>query len=193
MHSIDLLEHWLVEVDTDPKFREYMVEYAKGQGGRTMMEICRGMDHRYRKVAESQDAIGWRRFMEGMICCGLQGLQEIYTTVDGSNVTGEQWATGVIIKLLKITHRQWLYHCIQVHDRFSGIQATQQKEELQMVIEAQQDMGWEDLVEEDQYLAEVNLEDLEHTSSKKTGILASHDSGGAGGKSTPEAITNQCS
>ena len=128
-----------------------------------MTEICRGMDHRYRKVAEEQDAIGWRRFMEGMICRGLQGLQEIYTTVSVSNITEEQWATGVIIKLLKTTHGQWLYRCVQVHDRFSGIQATQQKEKLQMAIEAQQDMGWEDLVEEDQYLAEVNLEDLEHT------------------------------
>ncbi len=125
------------------------------------------MDHRYRKVAEEQDAIGWRRFMEGMICCGLRGLQEIYTTVNGSNVTGEQWATGVIIRLLKTTHGQWLYRCVQAHDRFSGIQATQQKEELQLAIEAQQDMGWEDLVEEDQYLAEVNLEDLEHTLGKR--------------------------
>ena len=105
--------------------------------------------------------------MEGMICHGLRGLQEIYTTVEGSNVTGEQWATGVIIKLLKTTHGQWLYRCVQVHDRFSGIQATQRKEELQMAIEAQQDMGWEDLTEEDQYLAEVNLEDLEHTSGKR--------------------------
>ena len=49
----------------------------------------------------------------------------------------------------------------------SGIQATHQKEELQMAIEAQQDMGWEDLTEEDQYLAEVNLEDLEHTSGER--------------------------
>jgi hypothetical protein len=57
-----------------------------------------------------------------------------------------------------------LYRCVQVHDRISGIQATQQKEELQMAIEAQQDMGWEGLLEEDQYLAEVNLEDLKHTS-----------------------------
>jgi hypothetical protein len=104
MHSIDLLKNWLVEVDTYPNLWECMVEYAKGQGGLTMMEICRGMDHRYWKVAEEQDAIGWRRFMEGMICRGLQGLQEIYTTVNGSNVTGEQWATGVIIKLLEITH-----------------------------------------------------------------------------------------
>jgi hypothetical protein len=59
-----------------------------------------------------------------------------------------------------------LYRCIQVHDRINGIQATQQKEELQMAIEAQQDMGWEGLLEEDQYLAEVNLEDLEHTLGK---------------------------
>jgi hypothetical protein len=104
--------------------------------------------------------------MEGMICPGLRGLQEIYTTVKGSNVTGEQWATGAIIKLLKTTHGKWLYHCIQVHDRVSGIQATQQKEELQMAVEAQQDMGWEGLLEEDQYLAEENLEDLKHTLGK---------------------------
>ena len=38
MHSIDLLEQWLVEVDTNPNLRECLVEYAKGQGfyGRDM-------------------------------------------------------------------------------------------------------------------------------------------------------------
>ena len=103
MHSIDLLEHWLVEVDTDPNLRECMVEYVRGRGDHAMMEICRGMDNRYRRVAEEKDVIGWRRFMEGIICCGLRGLQETYTTVEGSNVTGEQWATGVIIKLIETT------------------------------------------------------------------------------------------
>jgi len=166
-HLIDLLEQWLVEVDTDPDLRECLVEYARGRGGRTMTEICRGVDNRYRRVAEEQYAIGWRRFMEGMICRGLRGLQELYTTVKGSNVSGEQWATGVVIKLLETTHGQCLYRCIQVHDKFSEIQATQQKEELQMVIEAQQDMGWEDLMEEGQYLVEVNLEDMEHTSGER--------------------------
>ena len=98
------------------------------------------------------------------------------------NITGEQWVTGVITELLETTHGQWLYRCVEVHDRFSGIQATQRKEELQMAIEAQQDMGWEDLTKEDQYLAEVNLEDLEFTSVLMTRILASRDSGGSGGK-----------
>jgi hypothetical protein len=36
-----------------------------------------------------------------------------------------------------------------------------------MAIEAQQDMGWEGLLDKDQYLAEVNLEDLEHTLGKQ--------------------------
>jgi hypothetical protein len=36
-----------------------------------------------------------------------------------------------------------------------------------MAIEAQLDMGGEDLTDEDQYLVEVNLEDLEHTSGKR--------------------------
>jgi len=72
-----------------------------------MTEICRGLDNRYRTVAEEQDAIGWRRFMvEGMICRGLWGLQELYTTAEGSNVSGEQWATGVVIKLPETTHGQ---------------------------------------------------------------------------------------
>jgi hypothetical protein len=147
-----------------------------------MTEICRGMGNRYRRVAEEQDTIEWRRFVEGMICRGLRGLQELYSTVEGSNVSGEQWVTGVIIKLLETTHGQWLYRCVQVHNRFSSIHATQQKEEHQRAIEAQQDMGWEDLTEEDQYLVEVNLEDLEHTLGQKAGILASCDSGGTGGK-----------
>ena len=36
-----------------------------------------------------------------------------------------------------------------------------------MAIEAQQNIGSEDLLEEDQYWVEVNLEGLEHTSGKR--------------------------
>ena len=36
-----------------------------------------------------------------------------------------------------------------------------------MAIEAQQNIGSEDLLEEDQYRGEVNLEGLEHTSGKR--------------------------
>ena len=48
-----------------------------------------------------------------------------------------------------------------------GTQATQLKEELQQEIEAELDLGFDGWLEEDQYLAEMNLGDLENTSRKK--------------------------
>jgi hypothetical protein len=77
----------------------------------------------------------------------------MYITLKGSNITGEQWAAGVIIKLLEITYGQWLYYCMQINNRVKGTQIMQQKEKLQMAIESRQDLGWDDLLEEDQYLA----------------------------------------
>jgi hypothetical protein len=41
MKSIEILELWLIKVDTDPVLLSCIVEFAKGQGGITMTEICR--------------------------------------------------------------------------------------------------------------------------------------------------------
>ena len=47
------------------------------------------------------------------------------------------WAKGLAMKLLEITHGQWLYRNIQVHDAVSGLEAVERKEELQRDIEHQ--------------------------------------------------------
>ncbi len=98
--------------------------------------------------------------MERMVCNGLQEIQSPYTAANGSNVSPEQWTMGMITKLLEAAHGQWLYCCVQIQDRCKGTQAMLRKEELQKEIEAQQEMGYQGLLDEDQYLAEVNLEDL---------------------------------
>jgi hypothetical protein len=167
MKSIDLLEQWLEEADTDPVPHECIVKYARGRGQLAITDICRGMGFQYTKMADEQDAIGWRRFMEGMVCRSIRGFQETYTTIEGSNLSPAQWTVGVITKLLEATHGQWLYQCTQIHDRLNGTNATLRKEELQREIESQQEMGMGGLMEEDQYLAEVNLEDLESTAGKR--------------------------
>ncbi len=73
----------------------------------------------------------------------------------------------MVIKLLEATHGQWLYHCVQVHDRVQGTISTQRKKELQREIEDEQEQGFDGPLEEDQYLEEVNLEDLENTSGEQ--------------------------
>ena len=48
-----------------------------------------------------------------------------------------------------------------VHDSTTGTLITKRKEEIQLEIERQQEMGSAGLLEEDNVLAEVRLEDLE--------------------------------
>ncbi len=87
--------------------------------------------------------------------------------VEGLNITPEEWTFGLIIKLMEITHGQWLYHCNQVHDSISGTNMTAHKEALQQEIEAELEMGMEGLLDKDQNLCEFNLEDLENTLGEK--------------------------
>ena len=96
--------------------------------------------------------------MEGMISQRIREIQAVFAVTNGSRIRPDQWALGVVIKLREATHGQWLYWCIQVHDRVQGTIVTQRKEDLQWEIEAQQDQGKDGLLEEDQFLGEVNLE-----------------------------------
>jgi hypothetical protein len=106
LKSIDLLEQWLEKVDTDPDLLECIVEFARGRGQVAMSDICRGRDSQYTKMAEEQDAIGWRIFMEGMVPRSIRRIQEMYTTTDDSNLFPKKWTVGTITKLLKATHGQ---------------------------------------------------------------------------------------
>ena len=128
-------------------------------------------------MAAEQEAIGWRRFMEGMISKKLREIQTEYSVIEGSNISPPLWARGLVIKLLEATHGQWIYWCILTHDNISGTLATARKEEIQKEKEAQQEMGIGDNWEpEDRYLAEVNLEDLECTlgNNQEYWLLAIH-------------------
>ena len=81
---------------------------------------------------------------------------------------------------MEITHGQWLYRNVQVHDSQSGVLATLRKEELQKLIEEQIELGGEGLDDDDKFLLEINLEDLETTSGETQeywllAILAARD------------------
>ena len=165
--SIQLLDEWMTEVGTDTILRDCIIEYASGRGGKLMTSITWGLPPPYQRMSNAVDTIGWRRFMEGMIPKDIRNIQETYMSVAGGMTSSTTWSTGLIVKLLEVVHGQWLYRCVQIHDKTRGTRATTEKEELQREIEAQMDQGWSDLLEEDQYLAEVNLEDLEHSSGEK--------------------------
>jgi hypothetical protein len=104
MKSIDLIKHWLTEVDTNPEILDYIVEYAHGQGGITMTKICYNKAHHYQLMAADQDERGWWHFMEGIVCHHTQDIQTVYSNVKGSSISPLQSSDGLVIKLLKATH-----------------------------------------------------------------------------------------
>ncbi len=65
-----------------------------------------------------------------------------------------------MVKLLEMTHGQWLYRCVQIHNKVIGTRIIAPKEGIQCKIERQLEIGMEDLLDVDQYLAEVNTNDL---------------------------------
>jgi hypothetical protein len=161
------LERWLDEADTDPDLTDSIFEYVRWQGAITMEEATMDALPRFRNMALSQDKIGWRRFLEGMILMEITYIQQQYIAVNGSRMSLNKWCTGLITRLLEIMHGQWLYRNNIVHDPVSGTIATANKEELLVEIERQRDLGNAGLLEEDKYLAEVNLEEMATSSGEQ--------------------------
>ena len=77
------------------------------------------------------------------------------------------YVTGLITRLSELTHAQWIYCNYVVHDPVAGTITLSKKEELLKEIEQQRELGDEGFLEEDKYLVESNLEDMEVTSGEK--------------------------
>ncbi len=166
-HTVELAADWLTKAETDPDLLDCIMEFAHGRGEQTMEEICTGLGPQFIKMAKEQDAIGWRRFMEGMICRSMRKIHYNFHHQESTQMNSTCWAQGLIQKLLKATHEQWIYCNIQIHDAVAGTQATLQKEAIQMEIEEQMELGEAGLLEEDNCMMEVNLGDIENTSGEQ--------------------------
>ena len=163
----EALDGRMEDMDTDEVLRDCIMEYIEGRGAKTMSSICRRLGPRFKRMGTSQDKIGWSRFMEGMVSKEIVALQRQAATVHGLGVSVHTWATGLVMRLLEIVHGQWLYRNLVVHDEVSGSLVNKKKEELREKIEEVQAMGGEGLSEEERFLSEINLEDLENSSGEK--------------------------
>jgi hypothetical protein len=166
----DNLALWILAV-TDPHLQEYIVENARVQECTSMTKMCRDMDHRYHKLAEEQDAM-----LEA-----FNGRYDMAMTQRiAGNVHNDRRFKCHRRTVGNVCNRETAgdytrtkdYGCFQVHDRVRGtqVQIMLQNEELQMEIEAQQELGlgWDDsLVEEDKYPVDVNPEDPSNTSGER--------------------------
>ena len=168
--SIDLVDQWMREHGTERQLRKALIEYAHGRGGKTMGEIIGQRGGKMQRLAQSMDTIGWRRFLEGMVSKEIAAIQSDTMYGGRFQISVENWTIGLVEKLLEVTHGQWLYRNVHVHDAKAGEKAMYRKEEIRRELEHQMSLGGEGLGEEDQYLLEINLDDLEHSTGEDQAI-----------------------
>jgi hypothetical protein len=119
------------------------------------------------ELARSQDVIGWDYFMMGMLSTHMADAQSAYLLQHHHARPVSKWISGLITQLLQVTHFQWIYRCVLVHDRATGTLVSAHKEELMKEIAHQLEMGAEGLAEDDRFLLECNFEELATTNGEQ--------------------------
>ena len=139
--TTDYLDIWMGDMETDPDLMEILSEFVHERVSESMEAICFGQTSLFSALARSQDAIGWQRLIEGMVSAEIATLKEQHLQLSGSRMSIDWWMTALIIKLLEITHGQWLYRNVMVHDSTTGTLITKRNEDIQLEIESQEELG----------------------------------------------------
>ena len=167
--STNELEEWLGRNNTHPDMQALIMEYVRGRGQVTCLActISLELPPFMHELARSQDIIGWDLFMMGSLSTRMATVQSAHLLQHHNTRPASKWISGLITQLLQITHSQWIYRCVLVHDRTTGTLVSAHKEELTKEIAHQLRMGEGGLAEEDKFLLECNFDELATTNGEQ--------------------------
>ncbi len=168
IQSIQEVDWWMSAQDIHPNLWRLLTEYMQGRGETTCLEcsISLNLPPIFQDFASSQDVIGWDGFAMGMISIKLLPLQSAVSLTNTPSSTSMRWISGLITHHLQVTHSQWIYRCVLVHDRTTGTIISAHKEELLKEIECQLNLGPDGLDEQDCFLLECNFDKLAITTGE---------------------------
>ncbi len=169
--STNAVERWMETVDTNSNVKELLLAYLRGRGINTCLECACNLDlpPMFREFASAQDIIGWDHFVMEMVSHKLLPIQSAHFHTAGKSYRANGWIAGLITQLLQVTHTQWIYRCMLVHDRTTGVLISAHKPDILKEIEHQISLGPDDLAKEDRFLLECNFDEITSTSGEAQG------------------------
>ncbi len=169
--STAAVEKWMETVDTSSDVKALFLEYLCGRGTTTCLECADNLDLPpiLCEYASAQDIIGWDNFVMGMVSHKLLPIQSAHFHTAGKSYRASGRIAGLIMQLLQVMHTQWIYRCMLVHNRTTGVLISAHKADLLKEIKHQLSLGPDDLAEEDQFLLECNFNDITSTSGEAQG------------------------
>ncbi len=165
--SVAGVTSWMAENAMHPDIKAVVTAYAIGRGQVSCLNCAADYLTIIQDFTLPQDKIGWGNLMMGVISSKLISIQESHLWLSAPHQSPERWAIGLITQLLQVTHAQWIYRCLLVHNRTSGTLITLQKTKLLEEIAKQLSMGAENLMKTDKYLLKYNLSDIATTNGKQ--------------------------
>jgi hypothetical protein len=118
------------------------------------------MSKKMRALADSQDKIGWRNFKEGYISSHFYNIQRFHLSMSSNYLNGADWTKQFISKILQLTHSQWIYRNISLHDKRHGYLRNKQSESLLQTIAELPDLSPEEVPNNSRFLLKFNFTEL---------------------------------
>ncbi len=118
----------------------------------------------FQEVAESQDEIGWCKFLHGKKnSTKIWKLQGAHCILAGTNINGHNWMKHFIQRLVEISHAQWLYCNFTLHHHAKGYLRQRTVNKVSRDVELLLGTRPSDIPQESRYLLETPQQ-LQHSS-----------------------------
>eukprot|EP00574_Skeletonema_japonicum_P000613 CAMPEP_0201741108 /NCGR_PEP_ID=MMETSP0593-20130828/46645_1 /ASSEMBLY_ACC=CAM_ASM_000672 /TAXON_ID=267983 /ORGANISM="Skeletonema japonicum, Strain CCMP2506" /LENGTH=183 /DNA_ID=CAMNT_0048235435 /DNA_START=542 /DNA_END=1095 /DNA_ORIENTATION=- len=159
--SADNLHSRLQSVGTCDALEKYIMRFVRSRNGKTFCGLhCRRSGPDSEEVGPFTRS-DWMKANHGRNDI-LRSFLDTTSSSEGSYLSGAKWDQSPCIKLMEMTHSQWLVRNFLIHDKMSGMLALEGKEELQIAIEEQQEsMAGEELLDTDKMSGMLALEGKE--------------------------------
>jgi hypothetical protein len=158
--TLEELEKWM-ETDsrTDPELIYWIPKIILMHDDKPFSQLGY-MSDKMRALAASQEKNGWQNFTEGYISWHFYNIQRFHLLMSNNILNSSDWTKQLITKILQITHSQWIYRNISLHDKRQGYLHTKQVEDLVQEITELSELSPDEVPENCRFLLEVNFTKL---------------------------------
>jgi hypothetical protein len=158
---------------TNPELLYWIPKHILMRGVKSLSDLGI-MLPQFTALAHSQDLIGWRYFTEGYISTQFYEIQIFHLAMPSSLLNGKNWTKQFISKLLQITHSQWIYRNVLLHDKCQGYLHTKSAEEIMREIKSFSSLAPKDVPEASHFLLKINFSEISkfHIETQKHWTLA---------------------
>ena len=152
----DKLEEWLNDNYAHPELAYWIPRYIKLRGTHRLGTFHQ-LSPEMSRVAASQDLIPWKDFMEGKLSKEIFNLQRLSLACSPSRLSIVDWAKRLISQVLQISHAQWIFRNVSLHDNKTGYLRNEQRREVLAEVDRLSQLDPRQIPESSRYLLEIDF------------------------------------